>query len=200
MASKKAGVNLPSAIRRALPWLTARLVDSDQPEAAIPATAVPATPPPSALPPPSDSGDSFAQAVAHLAYLGYEVGRADADGWSPATHPLRYNIHVRAFPIGLKLNCAVGIDIGPGSTLQDWRGYLNAATEHARFVQFSLFQDKSGEYCVRMRAWISGAYSRSVFAIFMDMWHDDVDLIRRKPAFPAPEEAVDIRATSGTIH
>lgn len=191
---------MASAIRRALPWLTARLMDSDQPEAAIPAPAVPATPPPSAPPPLSDSTDSSAQTVAHLEYLGYEVGRPDADGWVPATHPLRYNIHVRAFPIGFKLNCAVNIDVGPGSTVQDWRGYLNAATEQARFVQFSLFQDPSGEYGVRMRAWISGAYSRPVFAIFMDMWHDDVDLIRRKPAFPPPEEAVDIRATSGTIH
>lgn len=35
-----------------------------------------------------------------------------------------------------------------------------------------------------MRALVSGAYSRSVFAMVMDMWHEDLDLVRRKPECP----------------
>ena len=196
MASKKAGVNLPSAIRRALPWLTARLVDSDQPEAAIPELPVPATPPP----PPSNAGDLLAQAVTHLAYLGYEVGPPDADGWSFARHPSRYDFHIRSSEWGLRLCCLVTLRGGPGGSRKEWLDYLNTANEQGRIAQFSLFKDSAGAPVVRMRAIITGAYSQPVFALMIDLWHDDLDLIRRKPAFPPSEDTVDIRATSGTIH
>ena len=42
-----------------------------------------------------------------------------------------------------------------------------------------------------MRALVSGAYDRRAFAMMMDMWHDDLDLIRRRPAFPLGALAVE---------
>jgi hypothetical protein len=38
-------------------------------------------------------------------------------------------------------------------------------------------------------AFIIGSYSRATFATAMDLWHEDLDLIRRKPDFPPAESA-----------
>lgn len=131
--------------------------------------------------------DHLSQVVAHLAYLGYEVGLPEPDGWSYAQHPLRYDFHVRTFPWGIRLHCTVPIDAAAGNSLDTWLAYLNTANEKSRFTQFSLFEDRHGMHGVRMRAFASGAYSRQAFAMVMDMWHDDLDWIRRKPVFPAAE-------------
>ncbi len=49
-----------------------------------------------------------------------------------------------------------------------------------------------------MRARVTGAYSRSVFAMVMDMWHDDLDLVRRKPEFPL-ESSADEREVTAAV-
>ena len=61
------------------------------------------------------------------------------------------------------------------------------ANDRGHLTRFSLVEDKDDLCHVRMRALVTGAYSRSVFAMVMDMWHDDLDLVRRKPAFPLDE-------------
>jgi hypothetical protein len=53
---------------------------------------------------------------------------------------------------------------------------------------------------IRMRAFSSGSYDRNAFAMVMDMWHDDLDWIRRKPDVPTSEDADENRATSVTIN
>jgi hypothetical protein len=132
--------------------------------------------------------DDLSQVVTHLAYLGYEVGLPEPDGWSYAQHPLRYDFHLRTFPWGIRLHCAVPIDAAAGNSLDTWLAYLNTANEKSRFTQFSLFEDRHGMHGVRMRAFASGAYGRQAFAMVMDMWHDDLDWIRRKPVFPASDD------------
>jgi hypothetical protein len=133
--------------------------------------------------------DTFGQAVAHLSYLGYEVGPPDPDGWSYAQHPMRYDFHLRAFAMGIRLHCATGIGAATGNSRAAWLHYLNTANEQSRITQFWLSEDQPGVHRVRMRAFVSGAYSRPVFAMMMDMWHEDLDLIRRKPDFPPAESA-----------
>lgn len=143
--------------------------------------------------------DPLARVIAHLEYYGYHVGAPEPDKWRFVQHPSRYDFHILATPFGLRLHCGLGITLGADGSREDWLNYLNTANEQARITQFSLSRNPFGNDCIRMRAVIAGEYSRSVFAVMMDMWHDDLDLVRRKPAFPSREE-VDIRATSGTIH
>jgi hypothetical protein len=128
--------------------------------------------------------DTLAQAVAHLEYLGYEVDPPEPDGWSFARHPLRYDFHLRAFPWGIRLHCAVRTDLAVGKSRLEWLEYLNTANERSRITHFSLFEGPWGTYDVRMSAFASVPYSREAFAIVTDMWHDDLDWIRRKRDLP----------------
>ena len=140
-------------------------------------------------PDPTAAEDTLALIAAHLEYLGYEV-RLDPDGWSHAQHPYRYNFHLRAFPLGIRLHCTVGIGAAIGNSRVAWLEFLNAANERGHIAQFSLFEDEHGPArrsgCC---AFVSGAYSRPAFAMAMDMWHDDLDLVRRKPEFHQESDA-----------
>ncbi len=125
----------------------------------------------------------LAEAVAHLEYLGYEVG-LEASGWRYAGHPYRYHFHLQAFAHGIRLHCGAGIGASMGNSRAAWLDFLNSANDRSHVVRFSLVEGKDGLYHIRMRALVTGAYSRSVFAMVMDMWHDDVDIVRRRPEFP----------------
>jgi hypothetical protein len=139
-------------------------------------------------------------AIAHLEYLGYEVGPPQPDGWSYARHPQRYDFHLRALPWGIRLHCAVPLGASVTNSRDAWLAYLNTANENGRFTQFSLTEIRSGVHGTRMRAFASGPYDRNAFAMVMDMWHDDLDWIRRKPDVPTSEDAGARRATSVTIN
>jgi hypothetical protein len=171
-----------SSIRPALPVVTwsSRVAPNAAPEPQTIATAnaSPSVPPAEA----TVTADSFAAALTHLEYLGYEVG-LDPDGWSTAQHPSRYDFHLRTFARGIKLHCAVGIGASAGNTRAALLDFLNTANEHSHVTRFSLFEDEAGVYRIRMRAVVSGAYSRPVFAMLMDMWHDDLTQVRRMPRF-----------------
>ena len=173
--------------------VASRLTRSPEPAIAESVPEAAPHPGPEALP------DPLAQVIAHLEYYGYHVGAPEPDKWRFAQHPSRYDFHILALPFGLRLHCGLGITLGEDGTREEWLTYLNTANEQARITQFSLSRNKSGEDCVRMRAVISGVYDRQTFALMMDMWHDDIDLIRRKPVFPSEADA-DVRATGGTIH
>ena len=141
--------------------------------------APPAVPPPA----PTVTEDPLAQAVAHLEYLGYEV-ELQPDGWSYAKHPYRYDFHLRTFAHGINLHCKVGIGASIDNSRAGWLEFLNTANDRSPLTRFSLVEDHDDLCHVRMRARVSGAYNRSVFAMVMDMWHDDLDLVRRRPEFP----------------
>lgn len=147
----------------------------------------------------SPTDDTFARVIEHLGYFGYEVGTPEPDGWSLAQHPARYDFHVRPVVHGIRLHCIVGIGAASGSSRAAWLDYLNTANERARFTQFSLTQGKDGTYAVRMRGFASGDYSRQVFAMMMDFWHEDLDLIRHKPEFPAVEDEPDGEGESAPV-
>ena len=145
--------------------------------------------------------DTLAQAVAHLSYLGYDVGPPDSDGWSYAQHPTRYDFHLRAFPTGIRLHCVVGIGAATGNTWVAWLTFLNTANEQGHITQFALFEGPAGVHRVRLRAYIIGPYSRATFAMAMDMWHDDLDVIRRKPDFaPAESASEEAEMTAVTVN
>jgi hypothetical protein len=131
-----------------------------------------------------EAQDALGQAIAHLVYLGYEVEAPEPDGWRFARHPLRYDFHLRAFPWGIRLFCAAPTGLAVGKGRSEWLEYLNAANQRSRVTHFSLFEDRWGMYSVRMCAVATFPYNRAAFAIVMDMWHDDLDWVRRKPDFP----------------
>ena len=139
-------------------------------------------------PEPTGPKDALALIAAHLEYLGYEV-RLDPEGWSHAQHPYRYNFHLRRSPFGLRLHCTVGIGAAIGNSRIAWLEFLNAANERSHVAQFSLFEDSIGRQLVRICASVSDAYSRPAFMLAMDKWHDDLDLVRRKPEFRQDSEA-----------
>jgi hypothetical protein len=168
------------SVLRVLEWL---LRASPQPSAAPQETtqvaALPAETPPAL----AVTEDLLAGAVGHLEYLGYEV-ELQPDGWSYAKHPNRYNFHLRTFPHGINLFCMVGIGASIDNSRAGWLEYLNMANDRGQLIRFALVADKDDLCHVRMRARVTGAYNRSVFAMVMDLWHDDLDLIRRRPEFP----------------
>ena len=92
-------------------------------------------------------------------------------------------------PRGIRLHCTVGIGASLGNSRAAWLEFLNTANERSHVTQFSLFEDDAGVYRIRMRALFSGAYSRPVFAMAMDMWHDDLAQVRRKPRFVEESDA-----------
>ena len=178
---------------RVLEWL---LCTSPQPGVAPPVAQPPASPPaPPAVA--SAAEDDLTQAIAHLEYLGYEV-ELQPDGWSYARHSYRYDFHLRTFAQGINLHCMAGIGASIDNSRAGWLAYLNYANDRGQLTRFALVEDKDSLSHVRMRARVCGAYSRPVFAVMMDMWHDDLDLIRRRPAFPLeslaekPEDAAAV--------
>ena len=134
---------------------------------------------------PFESVDGFAHAVAHLEFLGYAVSH-EPNGWSYAQHPYRYNFHLRAFPEGIRLDMIVAVRASPGNSRGAWLDFLNSANAQSLATRFSLTESGEGTLGVTMRALSGGGYSRRAFALLMDMWHHDVDQLRRQPDFTEP--------------
>jgi hypothetical protein len=179
-----------SSIRTALPvvcWpspVKSEAVQAGPEAAGARDTAGPQAAPVAASAPPEapSAADALTLAATHLEYLGYEI-QLEADGWSFAQHPYRYNFHLRTVTQGIRLHCSVDIGAGRGNTRAAWLEFLNRANEHGHITRFSLSQDNSGRPVVRMSAHVSGVYSRKAFAMALEMWRDDLDVVRRKPAF-----------------
>ena len=134
-------------------------------------------------PAPAVTEDPLAEAVAHLEYLGYEV-ELEPDGWSYARHPYRYNFCLRTFPHGIKLHCEVEIGASMGNSRAAWIDFLNKANDRGHVTPILIGRGR--ERCLPSqdaRARHRRLRSESL-AMVMDMWHDDVDLVRRRPEFP----------------
>jgi hypothetical protein len=148
-------------------------------------------------PDPTAPEETLPLIAAHLEYLGYEV-RLAPKGWSYAQHPHRYRFDFRSWPLGIRLHCTVDIGAAIGNSRAAWLDFLNTANGHGHIAQFSLSEDSLGRHVVRIRAFVSGAYSRPAFALAMDMWHADLDLVRHKPEFhqdSVAEERADVAVT-----
>jgi hypothetical protein len=163
---------------RVTPAVALERPPDDQPLASIPDA------PPAA----SVTEDILTQACAHLEHLGYEI-RHEPDGWTFAQHQYRYDFHLRTFSQGLSLHCAVGIGASAGSSRDAWLEFLNTTNNCGLMTRFSLIDNGAGAYLVRMRAVVFGGYSRAGFAMAIDMWHEDLELVRRRPDFD--EESSD---------
>lgn len=171
--------------------------------APIPPAAVIALPPalPATVlaPPIGTEGGVLAQIVAHLEFFNYAV-RHDPDGWHYAQHPGRhYNFHFRVFTRSIRLHCRVGIG---ASSRAAWLLFLNDANNRSAVTSFGLVEEADGTY-VRMKGMVAGAYDRSVFAMVMDMWHDDLDIVMRKPDFVKQSSTDGVQETalvSATVH
>ena len=150
-------------------------------------------------PEPTAPEDTLPQIAAHLEYLGYEV-RLAPKGWSYAQHPHRYRFDFRSWPLGIRLHCTVDIGAAIGNSRAAWLDFLNTANGHGHIAQFSLSEDSLGRHVVRIRAFVSGAYSRRAFALAMDMWHADLDLVRQKPQFHEESEAGERADATVMVH
>jgi hypothetical protein len=173
-----------SGVRHSLPAVTwPPRVGPDAAPAPSP-DAPPSAPPVTTPSAATVTEDSMTEAAAHLEYLGYQI-EGQPDGWSLAKHLYRWDFNLCQSPCGIRLYCAVGIGASIGNSRGAWLEFLNAANDRSSVARFSLWEDEAGAHLIRIRAVIGGAYSRSVFAMAMDRWHDDLDIIRRKPEFPA---------------
>ena len=123
--------------------------------------------------------NSLDNTVAHLELLGYRI-RPLEPSWLLAEHPYRYDLALCARLEGIRFYSAIpiGTSLGHAGT---WADFLNNANNRAHFVRFSLDQDKAGVYEVRLRALVTGPYERRTFAVVMDRWHDDLELLERRP-------------------
>jgi hypothetical protein len=148
---------------------------------------------------PIESVDDFAQVVAHLELLGYTVTPED-NGWSYAQHPHRYNFHLRSFPEGVRLDTTVGIAASQARMRAAWVDFVNSANAQSHVTRFSFKETRDGTRGVTMRALAGGAYSRPVFALMMDMWHQDVEQMQRQPDFTEPSIDGDDEPAATTVH
>ena len=115
----------------------------------------------------------------HLEYLGYEI-HVQPDGWTYAVHPVRHNIHLRAFELGVRLHCLIwiGNDV---SSREAWLEFVNRANESSSVARFTFGRDAEGTRFVRIRALLSGAYERRPFGLLLDAWHEDLAFLRTAP-------------------
>jgi hypothetical protein len=143
--------------------------------------------------------NTLAEVVAHLEFLRYSVSH-QPDGWSFAEQPdRRYGFSVRVFPRGIRLHCQVGIRPSIWNSRQAWLEFLNEANNRGLVTRFSL-TEVNGRTFVRMRALITGGYHRTTFGMVIDMWHDDLDIIMRKPEF-VEESSEDVEeAMTATVN
>ena len=123
--------------------------------------------------------------AAHLAYLGYEVKPPQPDGWALAVHPVRLDFVFRAFEIGLRLHCV--LFLGKQADEEAWRHFLNRANDSSVLSRFALVRDEDGDFAVRVRTLLPGAYDRRRFGLLLDAWQEDVALLRGGPA-PASDD------------
>ena len=167
---------------------------ADQAPSVPPSTliALPPTLPPAAPSAPTATDDeTLAQVVAHLEFFGYTI-RHEPDGWCYVQHPdRRYNFHVRVFPRGMRLERRVGIGASIGNSRVAWLDFVNRANSRSLMTRFALDEDENSTY-VRMRALVAGPYDRAAFAMVMDMWHDDLDIVMRRPDFVEQASAGDV--------
>ena len=115
----------------------------------------------------------------HLEYLGYET-HLQPDGWTYAVHPVRQDIHVHAFVLGVRLHCLlwIGNDV---SSRDAWLEFVNRANESSTVARFTFGRDAEGTWFVRIRALLSGAYDRRLFGLLLDAWHEDLAVLRTAP-------------------
>lgn len=150
-------------------------------------------------PPRSGPDKAFAEAVAHLEYLGYKTDSPE-DGWTFARHPFRYDFHLQMFPVGIRLYSRAGIGAATDNSREAWLEFLNGANNRSFLTRFSLDGNDAGELWVSMRAMLPAAYDRPTFAVLFDLWQQDLDIVRLKPDFPAEtekeEDESDAAATS----
>jgi len=172
-----------------------RKEDAPEPDAIATPSASPADQPSA----PVEVVDDFARVVAHLEFLGYSVS-SEENGWSYAQHPHRYSFHLRAFPEGIRLDATVAITVSPGNSRAAWVDFLNSANAQSVMTRFLLRETTADTFGVTMRALATGGYSRRVFGLVMDMWHQDVDQVRRQPAFTEPSTDANDEAAATTIH
>jgi hypothetical protein len=112
----------------------------------------------------------------HLEYFGYE-NHVQPDGWTYAVHPVRHNIHLRAFELGVRLHCLIwiGNDV---SSREAWLDFVNRANESSAVARFTFGRDAEGTWFVRIRALLSGVYDRRLFGLLLDAWHEDLAVLR----------------------
>jgi hypothetical protein len=115
----------------------------------------------------------------HLEYLGYQV-EAQPDGWSYATHPVRFNIHVRPFELGVRLHCIVWIGDAVASR-RAWLQFVNRTNDATTVARFTFGRDEEGTYYVRMRGLLPARYDRRLFGLLLDAWHEDLAHMRSAP-------------------
>jgi hypothetical protein len=184
MWSRIRGLWPVTCLARVTPAVAPELSPSEQPPALTPDAPLAA----------SVTEDALTQACTHLEHLGYEI-RHETDGWTFARHSYRYDFHLRPFSQGLSLHCAVGIGASAGSSRDAWLEFLNTTNNRGLMTRFSLIDNGAGAHLVRMRALVFGGYSRAGFAMAMDMWNEDLELVRRRPDFDEESSGGDEEET-----
>jgi hypothetical protein len=125
----------------------------------------------------------------HLQYFGYDI-HVQPDGWTYAVHPVRHNIHLRAFELGVRLHCQIWIG-NEVSSREAWLEFVNRANESSAVARFTCGRDAEGIWFVRMRALLSGAYDRRLFGLLLDAWHEDLAVLRTAPREEETQDEVD---------
>jgi hypothetical protein len=63
-----------------------------------------------------------------------------------------------------------------------WMDFINTANSRGTLARFFLEKNDVGHYHITLHAHVTGAYERRAVAPAMDMWNDDLLLLRDRPA------------------
>jgi hypothetical protein len=150
--------------------------------------------------PASGPDESAVDFATHLEFLGYSI-EAAVEGWRHARHPVRYNFSFRATEVGLRMHCGITIGSSLPGGRRAWLEFINTANDQAVVACFALIADDEGVQKLQVRHLFSGPYSRAGFGAAMDMWHEDLALIRYAPPPDQPaDESADDQVPTTVVH
>jgi hypothetical protein len=150
--------------------------------------------------PAAASSESVADFATHLEFLGYSL-EATPDGWHHASHRVRYNFSLRPTEVGLRMHCAITIGATLPGGRRAWLEFVNTANDRALVSRFALVVDDDSLHTLRVRNLFTGPYERLAFGTTLDMWHEDLALLRHAPPPDGrSEQDTAVKAADIVIH
>lgn len=131
-----------------------------------------------------DANNDFPEFLSHLEYLGYEIKPDDENPEKNATavHEKRPNLWVFKRWVGMGITVTYRMGQNAVTYLCDYLKVLNQLNGKSLVSTFYTNAD-AGEANVHICALYTAPYDKRSFSVFMDMFHQDHDDLRKVPEF-----------------
>lgn len=124
----------------------------------------------------------------HLEFLGYTC-EVQKDGWTFASHPVRWNFFWRPNDVGVLFHCSITLGMLSDGKRTEWLEFANRINASTLCARFTIeHEPANGIFVFRARTVGPRRYDRREFGAWMDIWHKDLDHLREAPS---PESEVE---------